>query len=105
MKRGEIWLVNMEPSFGHEIQKVRPAVSVQNDIGNIHSPTTIVVPLTSQHLELGSPVEVVVQKQHGIIKPSKIQFGRLFFNISPSYFTLPHKLIKKKFISSINIEN
>ena len=30
-KRGQIWLVNFDPSSGHEYQKVRPALIVQND--------------------------------------------------------------------------
>ncbi|MDP2965956.1 MAG: type II toxin-antitoxin system PemK/MazF family toxin, partial [Pelolinea sp.] len=31
MKRGEIWLVNLDPMTGAEIQKTRPAVIVSND--------------------------------------------------------------------------
>ena len=28
-KKGQIWLVNFDPSFGHEYQKVRPAIIIQ----------------------------------------------------------------------------
>lgn len=34
MKRGEIWLVNLEPARGSEADKIRPAVLVSNDGAN-----------------------------------------------------------------------
>ena len=30
-QRGQIWLVNFEPSFGHEYQKIRPALIIQQE--------------------------------------------------------------------------
>ncbi len=43
--RGEIWLINFDPSVGSEIQKVRPAVVVSMDnVGRL--PLKIVAPLT-----------------------------------------------------------
>jgi mRNA interferase MazF len=43
--RGEIWLVDFDPSIGAEIKKVRPAVVVSlNSIGRL--PLRLVVPLT-----------------------------------------------------------
>jgi mRNA interferase MazF len=45
--RGEIWLVNFEPTIGAEIRKTRPALVIQNDIGNRASPITIVAAITS----------------------------------------------------------
>ncbi|MHB8276704.1 MAG: type II toxin-antitoxin system PemK/MazF family toxin [Candidatus Humimicrobiaceae bacterium] len=33
-KRGEIWLVSLEPAAGHEIGKTRPALIISNDINN-----------------------------------------------------------------------
>ena len=41
-KRGEIYLVNFDPTVGSEIQKTRPALILQNNISNQHSPITIV---------------------------------------------------------------
>lgn len=46
-KRGEIYLVSFDPTVGAEIQKTRPALVLQNDIGNRHSPLTIVAAVTS----------------------------------------------------------
>jgi mRNA interferase MazF len=33
-KRGEIWLVNLDPTVGAEIQKTRPAIEYQESIDN-----------------------------------------------------------------------
>jgi mRNA interferase MazF len=44
-RRGEIWLVNFDPSIGAEIQKVRPALVIQDDaIGRLA--LRIIVPVT-----------------------------------------------------------
>ncbi len=48
MTRGEIYLVDLSSHIGSEQSGVRPALIVQNDIGNAYSPTTIICPLTSQ---------------------------------------------------------
>ena len=42
VKRGEIYWVNWTPRRGSEQGGTRPALIIQNDIGNKHSPTTIV---------------------------------------------------------------
>jgi mRNA interferase MazF len=46
-KRGEIWIVNLDPTTGSEIKKTRPAVIVSNDVNNKHSDTVTVIPVTS----------------------------------------------------------
>ena len=46
LKRGQVYRCNFGCGIGSEMQKERPAVIVQNDIGNLHSSNTIVVPIT-----------------------------------------------------------
>ena len=48
IKRGDIVLVNLDPVIGSEQGKTRPALVIQNDIGNKYSPTTIIAPITSK---------------------------------------------------------
>lgn len=48
MHRGEIYLVDLSSHVGSEQSGTRPALIVQNERGNQHSPTTIVCPLTSK---------------------------------------------------------
>jgi mRNA interferase MazF len=45
MKQGEIWLINLDPTIGAEIQKTRPAVIVNDNLlGKL--PLKIIVPIT-----------------------------------------------------------
>jgi mRNA interferase MazF len=46
-RRGDIWTVDLEPVVGSEQGKARPALIIQNDIGNLYSPVVIVAALTS----------------------------------------------------------
>ena len=46
VKRGEIYWVDFEPVKGSEQGGLRPALIVQNDVGNRASPTTVVVAIT-----------------------------------------------------------
>lgn len=48
VKRGEIYLANLNNAFGSEQARVRPVLVIQNNLGNKHSPTTIVACLTSK---------------------------------------------------------
>jgi len=48
VKRGEIWLVNLDPTVGSEIQKSRPCVVVSPAELNDHLRTVMVAPMTSK---------------------------------------------------------
>jgi len=78
IKRGDIWLVGLDPTIGHEIKKSRPAVIIQNDLGNKFSPITIIAPLTSQKLENVYPMEVLITKKNsGLDKDSKALLNQI----------------------------
>ena len=64
-KRGEIYLVNFDPTVGAEIQKTRPALILQNDIANRHSPITILAAITSQFDDSLYPTEVLIRAPEG----------------------------------------
>ena len=46
VKRGQVYRCNFGCGIGSEMNKERPAVVIQNDIGNLHSGNTIVIPIT-----------------------------------------------------------
>jgi len=60
IKRGDIVVVNLNPVIGHEQGKTRPALIIQNDIGNKYSPTTIIAPVTSKSFGKEFPTNVQV---------------------------------------------
>jgi mRNA interferase MazF len=64
-RRGEVYLVNFDPVIGAEIRKTRPALILQNDIANRHSPLTIVSAITSQFEEPLYPTEVLLKAGEG----------------------------------------
>lgn len=47
-KRGDIYWVNLDPTVGGEIQKLRPGLIISNDIGNDVSSVVMVAPITSK---------------------------------------------------------
>lgn len=64
-RRGEVYLINFDPTVGAEIRKNRPALILQNDVANRHSPITIVAAITSQFSEPLYPTEVKVPAREG----------------------------------------
>ena len=48
MKRGEIWLVNLDPTIGSEIKKTRPCVIVSPPELNQYLRTVMMAPMTSK---------------------------------------------------------
>ncbi len=52
VKRGQVYKCNFGCGVGSEMQKERPAVIIQNDIGNIKSGNTIVIPITHNDSKL-----------------------------------------------------
>lgn len=48
VRRFEVYLVNLDPTVGHEIQKMRPCLVISPDELNEHIATVIVAPMTTQ---------------------------------------------------------
>ena len=77
-KRGEVVVVDFDPTIGAEIRKRRPALVIQNDIDNRHSPITIVAALTSQVAAERYPTEVVLHPPEGGLKrPSAVLLNQI----------------------------
>lgn len=77
-KRGEIYYVNWSPGRGSEQAGVRPALILQNDVGNQYSSTTIVATIsTKQHRIYPFQVSVSAQESglplDSVIKCEQIQ--------------------------------
>ncbi len=72
MQRGEIWLVNLDPTVGAEIQKTRPAVIVSSDLVGV-LPIKIIVPLTEwkeRYSNAAWMVRIDPDDQNGLSKAS-----------------------------------
>ena len=76
-KKGEIYLVNFDPTIGHEAKKKRPALIISNNIHNQYSPLVTVAPLSSNITKV-YPFEVYVSKElTGLNENSKIMIIQL----------------------------
>ena len=75
IRRGEIYWVNWNPGRGSEQGGLRPALVIQNDIGNKFSPTTIVAALTTA-VEKSYPFLVkVTAKESGLPRDSTVNLA------------------------------
>ncbi|MFT3756380.1 MAG: type II toxin-antitoxin system PemK/MazF family toxin [Pseudoxanthomonas sp.] len=62
-RRGEIWLVNLDPTIGSEIKKSRPCVVVSpQEMGSLR--TVLIAPMTSK----GFPAPFRVRLTHAGVK-------------------------------------
>ena len=72
MHRGEIWLINLDPTIGAEIMKSRPAVIVNVDeVGAL--PLRVIVPITTwkeHYSQAPWLVQIMPNKQNGLDKKS-----------------------------------
>jgi mRNA interferase MazF len=72
MKRGEIWLVNLDPTVGAEIKKTRPAIIVNADtLGKL--PLKVIVPITDwkNHYSIAPwMIKLIPTGQNGLTKAS-----------------------------------
>ena len=57
--KGDVYVVNLDPTVGAETRKLRPAVIIQNNVGNQYSPVTTVAPVSNAKL-LAKPIPVLV---------------------------------------------
>ncbi|MEA3223604.1 MAG: type II toxin-antitoxin system PemK/MazF family toxin [Thermodesulfobacteriota bacterium] len=73
---GEVWLVNWNPTRGSEQAGKRPALVIQNDIGNEKASTTIVAAISGSvkiypiNIEIDPP-------EGGLERPSIVKTGQI----------------------------
>ena len=56
--RGDIFYADLDPVIGSEQGGVRPVLVVQNDVGNLHSPTVIIAAITTKLTKHRLPTHV-----------------------------------------------
>ena len=71
--RFEVWLVNLDPTQGSEINKTRPCVIISPDELNRHLRTVIIVALTSTRRGYPSRVDCEFQAKEGQVALDQIR--------------------------------
>lgn len=97
-RRGEVWLVNFNPGRGSEQKGIRPALVIQNDVGNQYAATTIVAAITTT-IKI-YPVTVLVKKKSaGLSQDSMVNCAQLLTvdkkRLKRKLGTLDEKLMKR----------
>lgn len=78
VKRGEIYYAALDPVVGSETGKTRPVLIIQNDIGNLNSPTTIAAVITEYSEKKATyPICVPVGIDTGLKKRSIINLSQI----------------------------
>jgi mRNA interferase MazF len=73
VSRGEVWLVNLNPTIGSEIKKPRPCMVVSPQELNDHLRTVIVAPMTTKGRAAGFRVPITHDGKKGLILLDQIR--------------------------------
>lgn len=70
VKRGEMYLADLDPATGSEQSGIRPVLVIQNDVGNHFSPTVVVAAISGQPKKAGQPTHYLLPAENGLEVPS-----------------------------------
>lgn len=73
LKTGEVWLANLDPTVGSEIQKTRPCVVISPAEMHDYLRTVIVAPMTTGSRPAGFRIAVTFQGKSGLILLDQIR--------------------------------
>ena len=73
VKRGEIYYADLSPVVGSEQGGFRPVLIIQNDVGNLHSPTVIAAAITSRQAKAKMPTHISIRaRECGLSQDSMV---------------------------------
>jgi mRNA interferase MazF len=73
VKRGHVYLINLDPTIGSEVKKTRPCVVVSPNEMNQYIRTVVIAPMTSKQKYYKSRVGVSFQNKEGEIMLDQIR--------------------------------
>ena len=72
-RRGDVYYADLSSTLGAEICGIRPALVIQNDVGNQFSPTLIVAPITSRVWKNPhQPTHFYLEHVQGLYRPGVV---------------------------------
>lgn len=78
LRKGEIWLANLNPTKGKEPGKTRPVLILQDqDLLDISHPSTIIVPLTTNLIENAHPLRIRILANDKLKKDSDLLIDQI----------------------------
>lgn len=73
VQRYDVYLVNLDPTVGSEIQKTRPCLVISPNEMNRHIRTVIIAPMTSTRRDYPTRVDVTFQRKKGQVALDQIR--------------------------------
>ena len=103
IKRGEVYIADLEPTVGSEQGGTRPVLIIQNDIGNKFSTTTIVAAITAREYKKFIPTHKkiacgILREESQLLLEQirtidKIRLGKYIGQISDSEMKMVDEII------------
>lgn len=76
--RGDLYFADLGTGIGSEQNGKRPVVIIQNDVGNRHSPTTIVAAISTQiKSKANLPTHYYLKPGSGLVQPSMVMLEQI----------------------------
>jgi mRNA interferase MazF len=72
LKRGEVWLADLNPTQGSEQAGIRPVIIFQNDLVSQFSTTTIAIPLTTNQRRAALPICLMIEQGNGGLSQNSV---------------------------------
>ena len=94
--RGDIYYMDFGNQPGSAVHGIRPAMVVQNDVGNRHAPTIIVAAITTEIKKTRQPTHVLIGSQFGLPQESMLMLEQL---------TTIDKVMLRQHIGTADAEN
>lgn len=73
IKQYEVFLIALDPTVGHELQKTRPCVVISPDEMNRNIQTVIIAPMTTKSHDYPTRVKITFQGKNGWIVLDQIR--------------------------------
>jgi mRNA interferase MazF len=78
LKRGEVWLADLNPQHGTEPGKTRPVLIIQAQaLLNARHPSTLIIPLTTKLVDDAEPLRIRVPAAGRLPKPSDLLMDQM----------------------------
>jgi len=84
IRRGDIYYADLSPVVGSEQGGIRPVLIIQNDVGNMHSPTVIAAAITSQRGKTRLPTHIEINSQGNGLKSDSVVLAEQIRTIDKS---------------------
>ena len=73
VRRGQVWVANLNPNRGTEAGKIRPVLIIQGDwLSEAQSRTVVVLPLTTSIRPETEPLRVKIRSRGGLRRDSQV---------------------------------